>query len=174
MYTIKNVEERITPCQVNMSSYLYHPFIHSFWFISLISFPSLRGLFTFTALNVHLNLAIFNHSLLCYFNRGRGKNSCPILARPVIYRTKEIWAVFYLTGCGVGVSVRMWGRGCLNQSETEYIQNMIPNCRRFHFLFLTESLYQKGSAKAISEYFRIGKNEVTCCSLPARQVVKGK
>ena len=43
IYTIKNVEERNTPCQVNMSSYLYHPFIHSFCFISLISFPGLRG-----------------------------------------------------------------------------------------------------------------------------------
>ena len=68
--------------------------------------------------------------------------------------------------------MRMWeggggGGGCLNQSETEYIQIMILNFRRFHFLFLTESLYQKGSAKDISEYFRIGKNEVTCCSLPA-------
>ena len=129
---------------------------------------------------------------LCYFNREGGKNLCPIFACPVIYRTKEIWAVCYLTGCGVGVSVRMWERGCLNQSETEYIQIMIPNFRRFHFLFLTESLYQKGSAKDVSEYFRIGKNEVTCCSLPAwciffwpppyydaaphfaRQVVKGK
>ena len=156
-----------------MSSYLYHPFIHSFWFISLISFPGLRGLFPFTALNVHLNLAIFNHSLLCYFNWEGGKNSCPILARPVIYRTKEIGAVCYLTGCGVGVSVRMWGRGCLNQSETEYIQIMIPNFSRFHFLYLTESLYQKGSAKAISEYFRIGKNEVTCCSLPAWCICSG-
>ena len=48
-----------------------------------------------------------------------------------------------------------------NQSETEYIQIMIPNFRRFHFLLLTESLYQKGSAKAIPEYFRIGENEVT-------------
>ena len=52
IYTIRNVEERNIPCQVNMSSYLYHPFIHSFWFISLISFPGLRGLFPFTALNV--------------------------------------------------------------------------------------------------------------------------
>ena len=150
-----------------MSSYLYHPFIHSFWFISLISFPGLRGLFPFTALNVHLNLAIFNHSL-CFTSI-----SCPIFACPVIYRTKEIWAVCYLTGCGVGVSVRMWERGCLNQSETEYIQIMIPNFRRFHFLFLTESLYQNGSAKDVSEYFRIGKNEVTCCSLPAWCIFSG-
>ena len=69
--------------------------------------------------------------------------------------------------------MRMWERGCLNQSETEYIQNMIPNFRRFHFLFLTEILYQKGSAKDISEYFRIGKNEVTCCSLPAWCIFSG-
>ena len=62
IYPIKSVEERNTPCQVNMSSYLYHPFIHSFWFILLISFPGLRGLVPFTALNIHLNLAIFDHS----------------------------------------------------------------------------------------------------------------
>ena len=54
-----------------------------------------------------------------------------------------------------------------NQSETEYIQIMIQNFRRSQFHFLTESLYQKGSAKAIPEYFRIGENEITCCSLPA-------
>ena len=40
-----NVDERNTPCQVNMSSYLYHPFIHSFWFISLIPFPGCMACF---------------------------------------------------------------------------------------------------------------------------------
>ena len=139
-----------------MSSYLYHPFIHSFWFISLISFPGLRGLFPFTALNVHLNLAIFNHSL-CVTSIGKvGKIRVRyLLVLWSIGQKRFEQFVIYLTGCGVGVSVRMWERGCLNQSETEYIQIMIPNFRRFHFLFLTESLYQKGKCK---RYFWVFSN----------------
>ena len=64
------------------------------------------------------------------------------------------------------VSVRMWGEvfeTCTftNQIKSNQIRLCSPIFVHFTSFFFTESLYQKGSAKAIPEYFRIGENEVT-------------
>ena len=85
-----------------MSSYLYHPFIHSFWFISLISFPGLHGLFPFTALNVHLNLAIFDHSL-CVTSIGKVGKFVSDIGSSCDLSDKRDWSGL--------LSDWVWGRG---------------------------------------------------------------